>query len=907
MTRLQCRRTWLSLVAAVLALALVAPSCAPRRVASAPDVGSAPAATSPTTANAANAAAGETVTITPSGTLQATLSNGLTVLLRENHVAPIVHLRVLVKAGSIYEGEYMGSGLSHLVEHLVHGGETPTRTEEQSRKLLEQMGNISNAFTSLDRTVYFIETSSDNFDTALDLLSDWMMNCTFPRGAFEREHGVVQRELERGMDDPGRVHGQLGRATAFYVSPIRHPVIGYHALVKKLTLDDVVKYYHRRYIPELMIFAAAGDFSRDEALAKVRRAFAQFEPGTIPDDVVPQEPIQLTPRYAERRMDVQLTRQSIIWHTVPLASPDLYPLDLLSTILSWGESSRLVRTIRNDKQLVHSVSSYSYTPAFGGGMFAISALLDDTNRAAAKAAILEEISKVRATPVTADELAKAKQQNAAAFLFNRQTVKSQANSMALGMSTAFDPDFDDHYVQNIQRVTAAQIQAVARKYLCEDNYTVAEVRPKGAAPGREVTSRASAGTVQKFVLDNGIRLLVRRNPAYPTVAMNAYFLAGVRAETEQNNGINNFMAHLLPRGTKGRTAEQVAETFDAMGGSIGAGGGNNTFYVSAAVLSKDFGKALDIFADVIMNPSFPGDEVERVRKLTLAAIRRSEDDPAAQAMQLLRRTLYTTSPYQLDVQGTQQSISRLTADELRLFHARYAQPQNMVMAVFGDVEPTSVKAAVQKAFAGFQPGADFGPPAPPQEPPLEQERAATKRMQRENARVIIAFPGMKLSDIDDRMSGTLLEAVMSGLSYPTGWIFDELRGRQLVYSAHGVNRPNLDPGYIVFMATCQPEKVGQVVAVTRRFIQKAKRGEITDAEFDRARQLALATHALSRQTNADLAADAAINELYGLSYDFSDRVPDALRRVTKADAVAFARKYFKHSVQIVVSPDVQGQ
>lgn len=884
--------SWLFVVLAVLGVCCANPSA--RKESAAPLVETAPAAVR------------EGPAVLPSGTVRTTLENGLTVVLRENRSAPIVNLRVLVKTGSIYEDRYLGSGISHLTEHLVHSGETRVHTEEESRRILERIGNVSNAYTSYDSTVYFIETSAENFDVPLDLLSDWMKNCTFPQEHFEREHGVVQRELERSLDSPHSVLNRLAFSTVFQMAPIRHPVLGELELLKRLTREDVVQYYHERYRPNRMIFAAAGDFRWPEALDKVRTAFADFPPGTPPKEVLPEEPPQLTIRTAERRMDVQLAQFALLWQTVPLSHRDLYALDLLSTILSWGESSRLVRTLRNEQQLVYSIRSYSYTPAFSRGVFSINATLEDANVEAAQAAVLEQIRRVREVPVGTDELARAKQQNIAAFEFERQTVGSQSDAIARNMASAFDPDFDEHYVKNIQRVTAEQILDVANRYLRSDNYTFAAVRPKSTTAERAPIVAPEAESVQRFELDNGIRLLVRRNPAYPTVALSAYFLAGLLAEDEQNNGITSLMARVLPRGTESRTAEQIAELFDSMGGSLDAGSGNNTFYITSAVLKADFKKALDVFADVIMNPTFSETEVERMRQLALASIRQRDDDPGSVAMKLLRSTLYNTSPYRLDSLGTEESVRRLTPDDLRRFHAKYCVPANMILAIFGDIDPVAVKASVEKAFAKFKLDPNFRPPQPPAEPPLSDDRSASKFMERENAHFMIAFRGPTFDNIQDRARATLLQAIMSGLSYPTGWIFNELRGRQLVYAAHGVNWPGLQsPGFIAFTATCQPEKVPEVAAVIRRHIERARCGDISDEEFQVARQLTLATLALGRQTNADMAGDAALNELYGLSHDFSDRFPGLVRQVTKEDLAEFAQKYFTRSVEVLVSPLVE--
>ena len=171
---------------------------------------------------------------------QTTLDNGLTVLIEENHANPVVAVEVFVRTGSIYEQEYLGSGISHFFEHIIHGGTTSTRSEAESRRLLEAIGNNSNAYTTVDHTAYYINTTTEHWRTAVELLADWMLHSSITPEEFEREKGVVQRELEQDLDNPEQMLAQIAMETRFQVHPARYPVIGYKELVQKVTRDDLV-------------------------------------------------------------------------------------------------------------------------------------------------------------------------------------------------------------------------------------------------------------------------------------------------------------------------------------------------------------------------------------------------------------------------------------------------------------------------------------------------------------------------------------------------------------------------------------------------------------------------------------------------------------------------------------------
>src|SRR5215831_14591918 len=235
---------------------------------------------------------------------RATLDNGLTVLIEENHANPVVAVEVFVRTGSIYEQEYLGSGISHFFEHIIHGGTTSTRSEAESRRLVEAIGNNSNAYTTVDHTAYYINTTTEHWRTALELLADWMLYSSIAPEEFEREKGVVQRELEQDLDNPEQMLAQIAMETRFQVHPVRYPVIGYKELVQKVTRDDLVRYYQRMYTPNNLLLVVVGDVQTATALEHIRATFGIGLRRPLPAISLPDEPPQLGKRTAAKEMAV---------------------------------------------------------------------------------------------------------------------------------------------------------------------------------------------------------------------------------------------------------------------------------------------------------------------------------------------------------------------------------------------------------------------------------------------------------------------------------------------------------------------------------------------------------------------------------------------------------------------------
>ncbi len=833
---------------------------------------------------------------------QAVLHNGLTVLVEENHTNPLVTVQVLVRAGSIYEQEYLGSGISHFFEHIIHGGTTSNRTEAESRAISEAIGNSSNAYTTTDHTGYYINTTTEHWTTALDLLADWMLNSTIEQDEFEREKGVVQRELEQGLDSPRRMLYQTTVATRYKVHPARYSVIGYKELVQQVSRDDLLTYYHRMYAPNNMILVVVGDVQTDDALARIRTAFGNGKRRHIPAIVLPEEPPQVGKRIAVKEMAVAQAHMSLSFRTVDLHHPDLYPLDILSFILSNGESSRLVKRIKDEQQLVYSIRSNSFTPAYAPGSLAVWATLEADNLEAAEAAILQALYRLKDELVRPEELAKAKKQKIANQVFGQQTVQARARTIGINMLSTFDPNFSATYVRKIQNVTAQDIRRVARQYLHEDTLTVVVVRPKRQeASTASIAQAAPSEPVTKNVLPNGMTLLLKRNAALPIVTMQAYFKGGVRVETPDINGLSQLMARLLVKGTTSRSANEIATTFDAMGGSIEADSGNNSFFITATSLKGDFSQALKVYADVIMNATFPDEELAKMRRLMLATLQRQDDNWRTEVQKLFRATFFTVSPYRMQPDGSAASLQKLQRQDVVAFHQRYAQPQNMVLAIFGDIDIEQTITDVERAFASFQ-SSPVNFPQVPAEPVHTATQREVKHTQKQVAAIYIGFPGTTIDNTDDRYALHILDAVVSGIGFPGGWLHTELRGKQLVYVVHAFNWLGLEPGYFGVIAAAQPQKADEVVDIILKNIEKARAGDISDEEFARAKRLAVIADRLSMQTNSQMASDAALNELYGLGYDFSTHDRERLDAVTKAEVQRVARKYLIHPTIVMTTP-----
>ncbi len=627
----------------------------------------------------------ECSTFPPSSAQKWVLPNGLTIIVQEDRSAPVASVQAWCATGSIDEDAHLGAGLSHILEHMLFKG-TKTRSTNEIAQKIQDVGGYINAYTSFDRTVFWIDVPKDGVATALGVLTDAMMNSTLPPEEYRKEQEVIRREFAMGMDDPDRVAGLLLFGTAYQRHPYRFPVIGEIEIYNQLTQEQVMQYYKTRYVPNNLTFIVVGDVDAEKVRQQLTELFAPYPEKSLQPVFIPAEPPQLGRREVHREFPTELTHLSLAWHIPEVTNPDVPALDLLSTILGDGRSSRLYRRVREEAGLAFGIGAFSYTPG-DPGLFGIDATVDPKKREAAEQLVMGIVDEVKQAGVTAEELAKAKKILLSHHLGALTTMRGQASDVGSNWLLTRNLNFSRDYLAAVQKVTLDDIKRVAANYLTDSNLTVVSLNPKGSLTTKaEGPKVAAAAEIEKFELSNGLRLLVREDRRLPLVAMGAVFRGGLLAETPQTNGITRLMAKVLLKGTKTRTAEQIANQIEAVGGSMSSDAGNNSFNVSVDVTRPDVKLGVELLSDVLLNATMPEKAIAREKEIQIAAIQQEEEQLTTVARNIMRQALFPQHPYALRTNGSVESVQRLTQKDLLEFRDRYVVAKNGVIFVFGDVK-----------------------------------------------------------------------------------------------------------------------------------------------------------------------------------------------------------------------------
>jgi len=420
---------------------------------------------------------------------------------------------------------------------------------------------------------------------------------------------------------------------------------------------------------------------------------------------------------------------------------------------------------------------------------------------------------------------------------------------------------------------------------------IAETHPAATVDAKSVRPQP----IQKFELANGLRLLVKEDHRLPFVEIRAVLRGGVLAEHPANNGVTLLLAKMLLQGTTSRTAEQIASETESMGGSIDSYSGNNSLGVNAEVLSNDFHAGLNIVADVLLHPCFPAEAFEREREMQLSAIRAQRDQLLQSGGRQMRRALFGTAGYGLDVNGTEENVAKLTVHDVQAQYAALFAPAHCVLSIFGDVKTDEVRGAIEEKFGAWKAECRQHPAGEDSEEKRQQDaggtflgiQRVTDTRDKKQAVLLIGYPGTTIYS-EDRYALELLQEALSDLG---SRLFTRIRERLgLAYYVGAQNFLGLTPGYFAFYTGTEPEKLPLVEAEMLQEAAALRTAGLTAEELKRAKAKVVGQKKISRQDLGNYAMVSALDELYGLGFEHSDREDAKYEAVTLDDVKRVAAK-----------------
>jgi zinc protease len=830
------------------------------------------------------------------------LPNGLTLIIKPDRSAALASVQVWVKTGSQHEGAHLGAGLSHYLEHMLFKG-TTRRAGREISATVQAHGGYINAYTTFDRTVYYIDLPSEHTGMAVDLLADAVLNSTLPADETAKEKDVILREIAMTKDEPENRLWDALFGTAFREHPYRQPIIGHRDVFSAVTREDLLGYYRERYVPNNLVVVIVGDVDLAATRALVEQHFGAAPRVRLAPVLVPAEPVQLAPRELHRFEKVELSRGALAWPIPGLTHADAPMLDLLATVLGGGDSSVLWQEIREKAGLVHSIDSSSWNPG-SSGLFCIGYSADAAKRVAAIAAIMRTLERCATKGFTAAQLKKAMRQVVVGEINTRKTMSGQASRLGAAEVVVGDLDYSRAYFERLRAVTPADLKRVLRAYLRPERLNSISLNPleTTATAAAAVAGQSSRPDFSEVTLPNGARLLLQPDRRLPNLHLRLVVTGGPLFEEAGQRGSSSLLATMLTKDAGKRSAAQVAQFIEEVGGSFHPLSGNNSLGLAAEVLPPDFDRALSVISDAVLAPAFKPGTFKLEQDAQLAGLADDADDVVTLARKLTRRKFFGAHPLALDASGDEAGVKALTPAALRALHRRLFVGSNVVLAVAGDFDPKKLMPKL-KAFLGKIPRGRV-PTAQPGERPMALPAEAgdfVEKQPREQAVVLQAFPGTRVHAPDYHV-GEVADELFSGMA---SRLFERVREEKgLAYFVRSGRVLGLDTGMFYFFAGTQPGKEGEVLAEIDAEIARVQAGGVEDVELRRCQARLKAGQRASMQTNASRALQASLNALQGQPINAWKDYDAKIDAVTVADLAKFAGKYFQKKLrtQVVVRP-----
>ena len=644
------------------------------------------------------------------------LPNGLTVVVHEDHSAPLVAVNIWYHVGS--KNEPTGkTGFAHLFEHLMFNGSE--HFNDDFFKATQKLGATEqNGTTSDDRTNFFQTVPKGALDAMLWLESDRMgyLLGAVDQAKLDEQREVVKNEKRQGDNRPYAIAQDLiVRSTTPVGHPYDHTTIGSMVDLDAASLDDVRVWFRTYYGPSNAVLVLAGDITVAEAKAKVEKYFGALPPGT-PVSQPRSWPVRRTGTVRETAYDrVAQPRLYRVWNISDYASADTDYLQFLAQVLAGDKNSRLYQRLVKDEQLATGVSASVDNREIGGQFYLTVDVKPSGDVDRVEGIADEELRKLLAEGPTPAEMARLRTSTVAAFVRSLEGIAGKAGLLAESQTYLGSPDGWKVGFERYRQATLEQLQDAGRRWLSDGDY-VLRILPFGdlkatgtdadrsAVPAPAGVVPATFPTVERATLANGMQLVVAKRSGVPLVNLTILLKTGTPADyASVKPGTGPLAMNLLDEGTTTRTGEQLVNALGGLGATMSSGGGGETSFVSLSALKPIVPDALAIFADVVQHPAFAQTDFDRLKGQTVAGIASAKQDPSSEARRLLSALLFGAGhPYgQLATEATTQAIDRA---DMAVFHQRWFHPNNATLIVTGDTDLAQIRPQVEAAFAGWRRG-----------------------------------------------------------------------------------------------------------------------------------------------------------------------------------------------------------
>ena len=826
------------------------------------------------------------------------LDNGQNVVIKEVHDNPIVIIDTWIKTGSINETDE-NNGVAHFLEHLFFKG-TAKHPAKEFDRILESKGAVTNAATSKDFTHYYILIPSENFELALDLHSDMLLNPLIPRKELEKERKVVIEEISKNNDKPTNILYKNMIHEFYKLHPYKRDVIGTKEVIETISREQILDFYKKWYIPQNMTTVIIGDIDTQKALSLVKEKFDKPSEVLEKKDKLVYKLDKKPSKQVEIKKDMSVqTGYLLIGYKgcYPMSNKDSYALDLLATILGEGKSSRLYKSIKEDKQLVHSIGA-SHASMRDDSIFYISAnyLTEDMEKL--KSSIFSEVKLLQRNEITEDELKKAKNIIARDTYYARESVSNIAGEIGYTVTLTGNSDYYKNYLENINKVTIEDIKRVAKTYLEEDSAVISiimpdkegkpELKPKEIKNYQAKVVSKNENTTE-YLLENGATLVITKNTANDIIAIELASRGG--NNLEKIPGTASLTAQTMMKGTQKYKSLELSQLLEENGIRLAPAPRGDSFNVATMFTKNEKALALELLDEVVNRATIDAIDVERVKSDKLYSIKRTKNNPDSLAFDEFRTAIWENTPYGVTGKVLEKTVPSIQREDIYEFYKNIFDAQNVVITVNGNVDEqelinyfSSILTKSDKPKINLS---DFKNKFKP----LLKNKIVKVPKESETAWLIFGWLTDGSINEEDWAALQVIDSILgSGMS---SRLFTNLRDEQsLAYQVGSSFSANVNKGVFALYIGTNPVNTTIAKQGILNEINKLRTEFVTNKELDEAKDKLLGNFVLSMETNMDKASVINSLEISNRGYEFIDRYPALIKSVTLQDVIRTANKYF---------------
>ncbi len=834
------------------------------------------------------------------------LDNGQTVIIKEVHDNPIVTIDTWVRTGSINESD-KNNGVAHFLEHLFFKGTQKYPTGEYD-KILESKGAVTNAATSKDFTHYYITIPSRDFQTALELHADQLLNPQIPRKELEKERKVVIEEIAKNNDSPDtKLYENLIKG--FYVEhPYARPVIGNKQVIGTITREEILDFYNKWYNPSNMITVIVGDINTQDTLNSIKK---EFNKPVTAKTKLPVYKIDKGVTHTTKISDKAKIKNAYIligFRGVSSKNPkDSYALDVLGTILGEGRSSKLYQSIKEQKQLAYSISA-GHSNMKDDSMMFIKANFIPENLDKLETAIFAEIEKVRNGNLDDSDILTAKRIIERDTFYARESTSNITSELGYTTLIYDDPMFYENYIANIEKVTKADIINAAKKYMNPNSAVISIVLPEdmkdinekpiSSFTPDEAKLVATDKNVSKYELPNKMTLIINHNKLNDIVAIQIFAKGG--NFLEKKPGVANMTATGMMKGTRKYSAIDLSQTMEQNGINIVPSADSDYFRIAVKATKNDLPLTFELLQEIVNNASFTQQEIEKMKTEKTYAIRQIRDNPASLAFEEFRTNMWKGTAYGVTSFVIEKSLPSITRNDIMEYYSSIFFPENLVISVNGNVDDTEMISILSKIFNGTK-GQKFDyTKYKDQFKPFTANQIVKAPKESEASWLIL---GWYIDGVLNKKDIAALQVIDSLLG--TGMssrLFNNLRDQQgLAYQVGSSMSANVNKGVFAVYIGTNPNTAMHSKSEMLKQINILKKEFVPDKELMEAKDKIMGNFILAQETNSEKASSLGIFEASGRGFQYINEFPSLIESVSASDVIRVANKYFDAPYLFVIS------